>query len=182
MATSPQSSASSPSPRSPIRVVPVRLDVRLEAPAPGPAPHLTYRGGPLLTAVQVFTFFWGDGWQAETDAALMQQIMQFFDFVVTSPLMDQLGEYSASGSTIGHGSSSAPRRSPRHSDPRSMTAQSRRSSSRRYRRTRPCRSRHPTRFTSSSPRLASRSASTGPARARPSVATTTTSTGRSFTR
>jgi hypothetical protein len=100
MPTSPQTSAN---PNKPIRVVPIRLDARLEAPAPGPAPHLTYRGGPLLTAVQVFTFFWGDGWQEEPQAGLMQEIMQFFDYVVTSPLIDQLGEYGAAGNKIGHG-------------------------------------------------------------------------------
>jgi hypothetical protein len=98
--TNPQAPAN---PRNPIRVVPIRLDARLEAPAPVPAPHLTYRGGPLLTAVQVFTFFWGDGWQEEPQAGLMQQIMQFFDYVVTSPLIDQLGEYGADGNKIGHG-------------------------------------------------------------------------------
>jgi hypothetical protein len=100
MPTSPQSSAS---PQKPIRVVPIRLDVRLEPAAPAAAPHLTYRGGPLLTAVQVFTFFWGDGWQGEPQAGLMQQMMQFFDFVVTSPLIDQLGEYGVAGKKIGHG-------------------------------------------------------------------------------
>lgn len=103
MPTSPHTPAASPGPLNPIRIVPVRLDARLEAPVPGPAPNLTYRGGPLLTAVQVFTFFWGDGWQAEPQAGLMQEIMQFFDFVVTSPLMDELAEYGAAKSKIGHG-------------------------------------------------------------------------------
>jgi hypothetical protein len=99
MATSSQSDR--------IRIVPVRVDERAVAPAPGvppgPAPKLTYRGGPLLTAVQIFTFFWGDGWQAQPQAGLMQQIIQFFDYVVTSSLVDQLAEYSVAGSAIGHG-------------------------------------------------------------------------------
>ena len=86
----------------PIRIVPLRDEARL-APAPTAAPSLTYRGGPLLAAVQIFTFFWGDGWQDQPQAGLMSQINAFFDFVVTSPLIDQLAEYGVAGSTIGHG-------------------------------------------------------------------------------
>src|SRR5487761_486460 len=86
----------------PIRIVPLRADGLL-APAPTAAPSLTYRGGPLLTAVQIFTFFWGDGWQGQPQAGLMAQIVAFFDYVVTSPLIDQLGEYGVAGSKIGHG-------------------------------------------------------------------------------
>jgi hypothetical protein len=99
MATSSQSDR--------IRIVPVRVDDRLVAPtpgaAPGPAPKMTFRGGPLLSEVQVFSFFWGDGWQAQPQAGFMSQIIGFFDFVLTSPLMDQLAEYSVPGSPIGHG-------------------------------------------------------------------------------
>src|SRR5450759_5475018 len=79
MATSSPTSAASRSPHRPIRVVPLRVDDGLVAPAPAappsPAPSLTYRGGPLLTAVQVFTLFWGDGWQGEPQAAVMQQLI-----------------------------------------------------------------------------------------------------------
>ena len=93
--------------RRPIRVVPLRVDDSLLAPAPAAppssAPSLTYRGGPLLTAVQVFTFFWGDGWQGPSQADVMQQVIQFFDYIVTSALLDQLGEYSVPGNAIGHG-------------------------------------------------------------------------------
>jgi hypothetical protein len=78
--------------------------VQIEPPAPpSPAPSLTYRGGPLLTAVRIFTFFWGDGWQAQAQADLMTQVMQFFDYVVTSRLMHQLAEYSTNGNKIGNG-------------------------------------------------------------------------------
>jgi hypothetical protein len=91
----------------PIRIVPIRVDDRAVAPAPGaapgPTPNLTYRGGPLLSAVQVFTFFWGDGWQGQPQDGLMQQVIQFFDYVVTSPLIDQLAEYSVAGNAVGHG-------------------------------------------------------------------------------
>jgi hypothetical protein len=96
------SGAASSTPRDPIRIVPLHDDARL-APAPAAAPSLTYRDGPLLTAVQIFTFFWGDGWQGQPQAGLMAQIVAFFDYVVTSPLMDQLAEYGVPGSNIGHG-------------------------------------------------------------------------------
>jgi hypothetical protein len=84
----------------PIQIVPLR-DYALAAPVT--AAKLTYRGGPLLPAVQVFNFFWGTAWQG-LQAALVQEINQFFDFVLTSALMDQLAEYSVQGSAIGHGS------------------------------------------------------------------------------
>ena len=42
--------------QSPIRIVPLHPHVRDAA---APAPHLTYRNGPLLTNVEVFTLFWG---------------------------------------------------------------------------------------------------------------------------
>lgn len=107
MPASPSTSATVQSPHDPIRVVPLRVDDSLIAPAPGvppgPAPALTYRGGPLLTAVQVFTLFWGAAWQAQPQSALSQQINQFFDYIVTSALIDQMTEYSVPGKTIGHG-------------------------------------------------------------------------------
>ena len=83
----------------PIRVVPLRL----EAAAPVATPRLTYRGGPLLGSVQVFLFFWGDAWQQEPQATFMQRVGDFFDFVLTSALMDQLAEYDVQGHAIGHG-------------------------------------------------------------------------------
>jgi len=86
----------------PIQIVPLR-DYALAAPVS--AAKLTYRGGPLLSAVQVFNFFWGTAWEGQ-QAPLVQQINQFFDFVLTSPLIDQLAEYSVAGSSISHGSRS----------------------------------------------------------------------------
>jgi hypothetical protein len=44
----------------PIRIVPLHLAGAL-APAQVP-PQLTYRNGPLIGAVQVFTLFWGSAW------------------------------------------------------------------------------------------------------------------------
>jgi hypothetical protein len=92
----------------PIRIVPLHLPTELYRPPPGitapPAAKLTYRGGPLLGSVKVFTIFWGQAWQTNPNLELSNQINLFFDFVLTSALMDQLGEYSVPGQNIAHGS------------------------------------------------------------------------------
>jgi hypothetical protein len=92
----------------PIRIVPLHLPSELYRPSLGiaapPAAQLTYRGGPLLTAVKVFTIFWGPAWQSGANATLLTQINQFFKFVVGSALIDQLAEYSVPQQKIGHGS------------------------------------------------------------------------------
>ena len=82
----------------PIRVVPLRT----EALAPVARAHLTYRGGPLLTSVETFLFFWGEAWQQQQD--LMEKLSAFFDYIVASPLIDQLAEYNVQDYTISHGS------------------------------------------------------------------------------
>jgi hypothetical protein len=84
----------------PIQIVPLH-GAALEAPAK--APSLTYRGGTLITAAQVFTFFWGAGWKQDPPAGLIAKLNGFFDYVLTSPLIDQLAEYSVQGKLIGHG-------------------------------------------------------------------------------
>ena len=81
----------------PINVVPMRT----EALAPVGQPRLTYRGGPLLSAVETFLFFWGEAWQQQQD--LVDKLSGFFDYVVSSPLVDQLSEYDVQDFTIGHG-------------------------------------------------------------------------------
>jgi hypothetical protein len=63
---------------------------------------LTYRHGPLISSVEVFTIFWGSAWQA-AQSNLAAQINHFFDFVVTSQLVQQLGEYSVPAYKIGPG-------------------------------------------------------------------------------
>jgi hypothetical protein len=90
----------------PIRIVPLRLPDELAAPTAGPAaaPELTYRGGQLLSAVKVFTVFWGTQWAQAPQAGLVNQINGFFDFILTSALIDQLAEYSVPNYQIGHGS------------------------------------------------------------------------------
>jgi hypothetical protein len=94
----------------PIRIVPVHRIEELGEPAHGaaaaPAPELTYRGGALLTAVDVFTVFWGAWWGEGDGASLATELNGFFDYVLGSELLDQLGEYSVTGQMIGHGSRS----------------------------------------------------------------------------
>src|ERR1700675_3728147 len=82
----------------PIRIVALHGPQELFQAAPGvaagPPPQLTYRGGPLLTAVEVFTVFWGEAWNAQPLAGIAQSLNQFFQFILTSPLLDQMSEYS----------------------------------------------------------------------------------------
>ncbi|HKW60357.1 MAG TPA: hypothetical protein VJR46_11465 [Candidatus Dormibacteraeota bacterium] len=86
-------------PPSPIVIVPLRT----AAAAPVAAPRLSYRGGPLLTAPEAFLLFWGDPWRDEPQATYMARLNDFFEYVVASPLIDQLGEYNVQDYTIGHG-------------------------------------------------------------------------------
>src|SRR5947209_19701560 len=67
--------------------------------------RLTYRNGPLLANVEVFTVFWGKLWGGTASSrSLMDRINRFFADILVSPLLDQLGEYGVPGKTIGHGS------------------------------------------------------------------------------
>ena len=86
----------------PIRIVPIHRPEAAAQPQPS-RPKLTYRGGPLIPAVEVFTVFWGDAWKQQAQANLVPKLNQFFDVILSSDLMDQLAEYSVSGTTIGHG-------------------------------------------------------------------------------
>jgi hypothetical protein len=98
----------------PIRIVPLHVPDSVVsspafieagiAPAPTPPPHLSYRGGPLLKAVEIYTIFWGAPWTQAPLNALAGNINQFFQFIVTSPLIDQMAEYSVPNFPIGHGS------------------------------------------------------------------------------
>ena len=63
-------------------------------------PQLTYRGGRLIQNVEVTTIYWGNAWSNDPIRA---QLDAFFDFIVTSSLIDQLAEYNVPGFTIGHG-------------------------------------------------------------------------------
>ena len=92
----------------PIRIVPMHLPSELYRPSAGiaapPAAQPGYRGGPLLDSIKVFTIFWGQVWHTSPNSDLANQINQFFRFVVSSALVDQLAEYSVPGQPIGHGS------------------------------------------------------------------------------
>src|SRR5580704_10574930 len=83
----------------PIRVVPLNVPSELfgEKAAPAVAPQLTYRNGPLIKNVEIFTIFWGNGWQQAPASGLMPQVNDFFSYIVTSPLIDQLAEYNVPG-------------------------------------------------------------------------------------
>ena len=72
--------------------------------AGAPVPSLTNHGGTVLQAVQVVPIYWGAAWAGGTNATLASQIDSFFDFIVTSQLMDMLSEYSLAGTPIQHGS------------------------------------------------------------------------------
>jgi hypothetical protein len=90
-----------------IRTVPVHSVEEIAKPAagapPGPAPHLVYQNGPLISAVEVFTIFWGPTWKT-TQRALATTVNQFFDAILTSSLLDQMAEYSVTPHyPIGHG-------------------------------------------------------------------------------
>src|SRR3989449_5760602 len=68
------------------------------------SPQLQYNGGPVLANVEVFTIFWGSAWNNQPALAnLSQSINDFFKFILTSPLIDQLAEYGVPDHAIGHG-------------------------------------------------------------------------------
>src|SRR5260370_831624 len=90
-----------------VRIVPLWIPPALVAPAPGiqaaPAPQLSYRGGPLIPAVEVCTVFWGPAWTTAAQQSLVTALNEFFGFIVASPYVDQLSEYDTPGSHIGRG-------------------------------------------------------------------------------
>jgi hypothetical protein len=87
-----------------IRVVPLFVPEEVTQLATGALPpKLTYRGGRLLTSAQVFTVFWGRPWEQAPETDLVTKLNQYFNYILASPLIDQLGEYSVPGNTIGHG-------------------------------------------------------------------------------
>jgi len=83
-----------------IRVVPLHLPGVL---APAAAARLTYRKGPLISAIEVFTIFWGSGWKQAGPSSQIGQLNTFFDFILTSALIDQLTEYNVPRYRIMHG-------------------------------------------------------------------------------
>jgi hypothetical protein len=84
-------------------------------PIPAPSKHhdailaagsqnLVYYGGSMLTSVRIKAAFWGDAWNSDATASAMAgPIKQFLGWIVTSPLIDQLAEYSTATQKIVHG-------------------------------------------------------------------------------
>jgi hypothetical protein len=86
-----------------VRIVPLHGHAPYQALAPAAPAKLTYRNGPLLSAVEVFTIFWGKGWKTTPQSEMIAKVNGFFDFILASPLIDQLSEYNTSAFKIGHG-------------------------------------------------------------------------------
>jgi hypothetical protein len=101
----------SPRGRDAIRIVPIaapaQLFVHVGGVAPVAPPQLTYRGGPLLAQVEVYTLYLGSAWAAPALGKIANDINKFFDSVLASDLIGGLSEYStgpyhiASGRFIG---------------------------------------------------------------------------------
>lgn len=60
-------------------------------------------GGHVLGAVEVIPIYWGHFWTNGTGLQLTGQVNNFFDFILSSPFMDLLSEYSTPTIRIGHG-------------------------------------------------------------------------------
>jgi hypothetical protein len=91
-----------------IRIVPLHLPPGLTLHSAGltatPAPKLTYRDGPLLAAVQVFTVFWGSAWTKSPYAQMATDVNAFFTAILRSSLLTtQMAEYSVPKYKIGAG-------------------------------------------------------------------------------
>jgi hypothetical protein len=86
-----------------IRIVPLHPGAGASAAAPAAAPQLTYRNGPLIASAEVFTAFWGSIWNTAPLNTTIEEMNQFFDFILTSSLIDQLAEYNTGRYQITHG-------------------------------------------------------------------------------
>jgi hypothetical protein len=82
-----------------IRIVPLHHPQAQQA----STPQLTYRNGPLISAVEVFTVFWGAAWNSGELKSTMADINTFFDYILTSELIDQLSEYNVGNYKISRG-------------------------------------------------------------------------------
>ena len=98
--------APSAAPSHPRNIVPT-LDFVAHGVSPvvdAPPPFLSNHGGPVLQSVQVVPIYWGAAWSTGTNTSLPGQLDAFFDSILTSSLIDLLGEYSTGSTAIGHGS------------------------------------------------------------------------------
>ena len=93
--------------RDAVRIVPVaaprELFRHVGAVPAAPAPLLTYRGGQLLEAVQVYNLYIGAAWSTGNAKTIAAGLDAFFKFVLTSELLDQLAEYNVPNYEITHG-------------------------------------------------------------------------------
>ena len=91
------------------RIVGTQIVAAEAAPALAPA-FLTYRGGPLIASVKVFTLYWGSAWASTLPPSSGPQGVTraafdgFIADVVSSAYMDLLAEYNTENVTIGRGS------------------------------------------------------------------------------
>jgi hypothetical protein len=85
----------------PRQIVPLFAPVEV-AVAAAP-PNLVYHGGPVIGSVQVVPVFWGAYWASAGGMGLIGQLEGFFDFILTSSVIDLLAEYSTPTIHIGHG-------------------------------------------------------------------------------
>src|SRR5579884_4554888 len=87
-----------------IRIVPLATpEISQRTAAKAQSAQLVYNNGPLISAAQVFTIFWGSGWEQPSLANIIPQLNAFFDYILASSLIDQLAEYSVPQYKIGHG-------------------------------------------------------------------------------
>jgi hypothetical protein len=86
-----------------VRIVPLATPEVMQKTAGTQAAHLTYNNGSLIAQAEVFTVFWGSAWQQAPLAKTVSEINGFFDFILTSSLIDQLAEYSVAQYQIAHG-------------------------------------------------------------------------------
>src|SRR3984893_6660558 len=97
----------SPRGRDAIRIVPIAapagLFVHVKGVVPVAAPKLTYRGGPLLTQVEVYTLYLGSAWAAPALGKVSNDINRFFGSVLASDLIGGLSEYSTDAYQIASG-------------------------------------------------------------------------------
>jgi hypothetical protein len=84
-----------------IKVVPIHHD-KISALKPAALPKLTYRNGPLLANVEVYTIYWGAGW-GTTLSTLATTLNNFFTAILKSSLMTQMAEYNTTKYKIGNG-------------------------------------------------------------------------------
>lgn len=99
--------------RDAIKITPLSLPEATLAPSDEeararPEPHLTYRGGHLLQHVAVTAIYVGSQWRREAHRTFRQRLNQFFEFIVTSSLIDQLTEYDVRTKRIRYGTFTGP--------------------------------------------------------------------------